>query len=398
MFYQVAGLYKNAYTGLSKNSWYLSLVMFINRSGTMVIPFMTIYATQRLGFSVAEAGYIMALFGIGSIIGAYIGGRITDAVGFYPLQLAALFTGGMMFIVLGFLKTFSALAIGTFVLSVCNDSFRPANSAAVAFYSVPENVTRSYSLNRLAINLGWAFGGALGGFLASHNYHLLFWVDGLTNISAAFLLRFLLPKVDSLPPKTQTANSVAATSAYRDKPYLLFIFLTMLVGSCFFQMFTMQSLFYKIRWHFSEEFIGFLMAINGIIIGIVEMILIYRLDGTKPPLHFIRYGVLFIGIGYSLVNVLPPVAIVGILSVTIVTFGEMFTMPFMNTFWISRSTPANRGQYAALYTIAWSTAQIIAPTAGSQVAQHFGFTTLWWVILVVCILLAFAYGSLKKIL
>jgi len=157
----------------------------------------------------------------------------------------------------------------------------------------------------------------------------------------------------------------------------------------------MQSLFYKVRWHFSEEFIGMLMALNGVIIGIVEMILIYNLEGTKPPLYFIRFGVLFIGIGYSLVNIFPPLAIVALLSVTIITFGEMFTMPFMNTFWISRSTPGNRGQYAALYTISWSAAQIIAPTAGSQIIQHFGFTTLWWIILLVCILLAFGYSLIK---
>ena len=31
-------LYKNAYGGLSLHTWYLSIVMVINRSGTMVLP------------------------------------------------------------------------------------------------------------------------------------------------------------------------------------------------------------------------------------------------------------------------------------------------------------------------------------------------------------------------
>lgn len=168
-------LYRNAYTGLSLHTWYLSAVMLINRSGTMVLPFMTIYCTQALHFSLTQAGFVMGLFGLGAIAGAYIGGRITDKFGFYPQQVAALLLGGVMFIITGYLHTYISLCIGTFILSVCNESFRPANATAVAFYnSNPDSITRSFSLNRLAINLGWAVGGALGGFIASVNYNLLF--------------------------------------------------------------------------------------------------------------------------------------------------------------------------------------------------------------------------------
>ncbi len=96
-------LYKNAYTGLSQQTWYLSMVMLINRSGTMVVPFMTMYATHKLGFSIVQAGIIMGLFGLGAIVGTFTGGRLTDTIGFYKIQIFALFGGGLTFIVLGFL-------------------------------------------------------------------------------------------------------------------------------------------------------------------------------------------------------------------------------------------------------------------------------------------------------
>src|SRR5215510_2378406 len=104
-------LYKNAYTGLSRRTWYLSLVMLINRSGTMVVPFMTMYCTQSLHFSITQAGFVMGLFGLGAIVGAMIGGRITDRFGFYPLQVGALLFGGIMFIVTGYLHTYLSLCI-----------------------------------------------------------------------------------------------------------------------------------------------------------------------------------------------------------------------------------------------------------------------------------------------
>ena len=128
MLSATTSLYKNAFKGLSRNTWFLSAVMLVNRSGTMVIPFMTMYCTQKLHFSLPQAGTVMALFGGGAIVGAYFGGKITDKTGFYKQQVASLLLGGIMFIVVGFLKTYMSLCVGTFILSVCNESFRPVAS------------------------------------------------------------------------------------------------------------------------------------------------------------------------------------------------------------------------------------------------------------------------------
>ncbi len=387
-------LYKNAFTGLSKSTWSLTLVMLINRSGTMVVPFMTIYCTQQLHFTLTQAGFVMALFGVGAIVGSFIGGRITDAWGFYPVQVAALLLGGAMFIVIGYLKTYPLLCIGTFLLSLCNESFRPANATAIAHFSTPENRTRSYSLNRLAINLGWCVGGVLGGFLASVNYRLLFWVDGCTNFCAALILLKSLPYVKSGYKKTETLKP-AGNSAWRDKPYIAFIILTILFATSFFELFTMQPVFFKTEWHLNEQFIGVLMALNGVIIVILEMILIFSLEKKNKPLFYMRIGFFLTGISFVLL-VFHASALVAVFSVIIVTIGEMLSMPFMNTFWISRSNESNRGQYAALYSIAWSVAQIAAPAFGGQVAMYSGFNTLWWILFSLCSVAAFGILLLDR--
>lgn len=391
-------LYKNAYSGLSKQTWYLSIVMVVNRSGTMVLPFLTMYCHIQLGFSIQQSGFVMALFGAGAIVGAFIGGKIVDAWGFYPLQLAALLVGGVMFLVVGQLKSYTTLCIGTFLLSTCNESFRPANSTAIAHYSAVENRTRSYSLNRLAVNLGWAFGGALGGFLASVNYHLLFWVDGCTNIFAALLLLKLLPFVKSGSKRAiaKAAKPVKATSPYRDAAYIFFIVLTILFAACFFQLFSMQPLFYKTEWRLNERFIGVLMALNGVIIVCIEMILVYSLEGTRPLTTFIRTGIFLVGAGFAIINILPPSAWVAVLCVAIVTIGEILSMPFMNSFWVSRTSEGNRGQYAALYTIAWSVGQIAGPYTGSIIIEKSGYTTLWWAIACTCFFTAAGFYRLGK--
>jgi len=373
-------LYKQAFSGLSKNSWYLSVVMLINRSGTMVVPFMTIYCVHQLHFTIIQASIVMMLYGLGSIIGAFAGGKITDRIGFYDLQVIALLSGGLLFLVLGYQHTYLTISAGAFVLSFCNESFRPANSTAIAHYSNAENKTRSYSLNRLAVNLGWAVGGALGGFIASINYHLLFWVDGSTNILAAILLLTLMPRSKMTTTFTKPDNSVPRVSPYTDRIYLLFIVLGILFFMSFYQFFIMQPVFYKINWHFSERFIGFLLALNGILIALVEMVLVHKLEGKRNGLVYIASGILIATLGFVLLNILPPTAVAAIVVVILITFGEMMSMPFMNAFWIGRSAANNRGDYAALYSMTWSTGQVIAPLIGGEVIAYGGFNLLWWVL------------------
>ncbi len=390
--------YLNAYRGLSSSTWLLSLVMLINRSGTMVVPFMSLYLTSpAMGYSVGQAGFVFGMFGAGAFTGAYFGGRLTDKIGFYPVQLITLAGGGIMFMVLGQMKTYSLICIFTFLLSFINEAFRPANSTAIAFYSKEENRTRSYSLNRLSINLGWAIGSAIGGVLASINYHLLFWVDGLTNIIAAFLMwRFLKP-VNYKPVKQSHHDSASRKhSAYRDTNYLVFIVLVTLFASCFFQLFTNLSVYYKLNLGFTERFIGLLMAANGVLIVAIEMVLIYKLEGRRNNLFYIFIGISLIAFAYCMLNFFTVGHLIALALTIVITFGEIMSMPFMNSYWIARARSHNRGQYAALYTMAWSAAQTFGPMSGAQIAEHAGFKTLWWCVGGLGFLTALAFLQLNR--
>ena len=399
MISNTISLYKRAYGGLSAGTWWLSLVMLVNRSGTMVVPFMTMYLTQHYGVSIGKAGLVMSLFGLGAITGALTGGKLVDSIGYYYVQVGALIGGGAMFIVLGLMHSYFAICITTFVLAIMNESFRPANTVAVAHYSKEQNRTRSYSLNRLAINLGWAVGGALGGILASFDYSLLFWVDGCTNLAAAVLLYITLSPGRNMATEKRIKQKKieAKNSVYKDKVYLVFIALIFVFALCFFQLFTTIPVFFKEKLHLSVFFIGMIMALNGLIIAIFEMITIFMLEGKRPSLHFISTGVVLVCISFLLLNLpLYNPALIALTSMIFLTFGEIFAMPFMNAWWIGRTLQSNRGQYAALFTVGWAAAQTIGPFAGSLVAEHLGYKALWYIVSVICLVLAILYFRLQK--
>jgi predicted MFS family arabinose efflux permease len=179
-------------------------------------------------------------------------------------------------------------------------------------------------------------------------------------------------------PVNKTKTETTLHSAYKDRTYIYFIIITVLFASCFFQIFTNLPVFFKRELHFSEPYIGLLMATNGIIIALVEMVLIYKLEGKRKSTVYIIIGVALVGLSFLFLNFPGMGAQLAIIMILLVTFGEIFAMPFMNTFWISRTQLSNRGQYAALYTMAWSAAQCLGPLIGAQVVEHYSFTALWW--------------------
>lgn len=390
---KIAALYRASYTGLSPASWWLSFVILINRSGTMVVPFMTLYLTTKLGVSLTQAGIVMGIFGAGAVCGGFLGGRLCSLFGFYNVQLITLAGGGLMFLVLGYMESFPLICAFTFVLSIVNESFRPANSLAIAHYSDEGNRTRSFSLNRLATNIGWALGGSLGGFLAAKNYHLLFIIDGCTNIFAAILLKIFLAPAKEEKKNAGTSQSVPQAvrfEAYKDKNYLFFCFLLIIYAYTFFQLFSTLPVFYKQQLHLREEVIGLTMTTNGILIALIEMVLIFKLEGRREPVHYIKWGTLLLGLSFVIFNIIPATGhitswlsagmMLAMTSTLIVTFGEMLSMPFMNTYWINRTTNDNRSGYAGLYTVSWAIAQVLGWWTGPVLADKLGFTAFWWII------------------
>lgn len=273
-------LYRNAFGGLSRPAWMMSLVMLINRSGAMVTPFLSVYLTEVLGYTLREAGIILSMYGLGSVCGAYLGGWLTDKVGHFKVQFLSLTVGGSLYFMLLHLQAFAALAAGVFILSLVNDTLRPANSSSIASYARPENVTRAFSLNRMALNLGFSIGPALGGLLAAVSYQWLFIADGTTCIMAGlfFYIYFKNKQGNNTPENTAQASAAPAVrlrSPYRDGYFLLFAVFCCCFAMMFFQLLSTLPLYYRQVYTLPESRIGGLLALNGLIVFLLEMVVVY---------------------------------------------------------------------------------------------------------------------------
>jgi predicted MFS family arabinose efflux permease len=126
------------------------------------------------------------------------------------------------------------------------------------------------------------------------------------------------------------------------------------------------------------------------------MVLIFQLEGKRSKLYYISAGVFLVALGFLMLTVFKMNAALAIVMMVVITFGEMLSMPFMNAFWIARTTPHNRGQYAGLQTMAWSVAQTFGPFIGAQIADHSGFHALWWSVVGLCLVSSIGFALMNR--
>ncbi len=406
MLFRLYRHWRDAFSGIPTAIWLLALVSLVNRCGSMAVVFLSLYLTSHLGYSVEEAGYVLSCYGTGALLGAWAGGRLTDRIGYFPVMVWSLVLGGAVLIVLMWIKAFLAVCATVFVLSLVSEGFRPANSVAIARYSSPEVRTRSVSLYRMSINLGWTAAPAFGGLLVSLGWPWLFWVDGITCFLAAGLLIWLFsPKSSRGFPvveergaagMSEAAASTAEHSPYRDKPYLAFALFTLLNALVFMQFVWTVPLFFKEAYHWDERTIGLVTALNGLFVFAVEMPMIYSIEGRLTRLQFVRCGLLLYFTAFS--AFLLPLGPVwaALIFILVISFGEMLVMPFSTNFAYSYAAKGNPGSYMALYSIAYSVANILAPLFGTQIIARWGFSALWSAVSALALLSWVGFWLLEK--
>ena len=372
--------YIDNFRGFSREIWILTLITFINRAGTMVLPFLSKYLREDLDFSYNQVKWILISFGLGSIVGSWLGGKLSDKIGFYKIMIFSLMTSGIAFFGLQFVTSFEGLLVAMFFIMVVADMFRPAMFVSLGAYAKPENRTRALTLVRLAINLGFAAGPALGGLLImTVGYKGLFWVDGATCILAILIFWIKVKeKKKSKYTDKEHPGEILTYSVFKDRPFWIFLGATLITGILFFQLFTTIPLYHKEQFNLSELQTGLLLTLNGVLIFFLEMPIVSYIERHKiNKLKVITLGCLAMAISMYLLLVNYWAGIL-IIMMLFMTFGEMFVFPFSNSFAMSRAPKGHEGRYMAIFTMSYSTAHILSAEAGMDMIRLFSYQNNWF--------------------
>lgn len=279
--------------------------------------------------------------------------------------------------------------------SIVSETFRPANSVAITKYAKPENITRAFSLNRMAVNLGFSIGPALGGILSAISYEFLFFSNALAALLAGLMYIWFFRKRTRLAKKKARNVKEAIiikkeNSPYRDRKFMVYCIFCMLFSICFFQLFSTLTIFYKDTAHLSQQNIGFILGYSGFLIVLLEMGFVQLAEKYFTLGFTMLIGTFLCGFSYAMLAF--DYSMVALLvSMTLLCIGEIWTLPFMSTITALRSGENNKGAYMGLNGMSFSIAFIITPYIGTLIADKLGFNTLWIGTGVLAILIAIGF-------
>ncbi len=374
----ITNSYFNNFRGFSTEMKFLALATLINRAGAMVVPFLSKYLYEVLHFSYVQIGWVMVCFGLGSLAGTWLSGKLSDRIGFYKVMVISLFATGLIFILLQYITSYYIFCFSVFALTAIADMYRPAMLVGLDSYTTSDNKNSALSLIRSAVSLGFIFGALAGGFLILLlDYHYLFIVDGLTCIASAIVF-FTFVKERKLPYKLKQFNHLSErTQILKDKPLLMHLFITMITGVLFFQIFTTLPLYYKEAFHLTSVEGSLFLVLNGALILFFEVPIVKYVEEKKiNKLLIVSYGLLFMTISYSLLAFSHNIVFL-ILMMVFMSVGVMLTFPFSNSFVKNRSLKKQEGKFMSILTMSYCFAHIISTKSGMEIISTYGYTANW---------------------
>ncbi|MEU1148614.1 MFS transporter [Streptomyces sp. NPDC005901] len=358
--------------------WLLAAGQFCTMVVTFTFVYFFVYLTDEVGLSVARAGVISGIGGVGAVAGNFTGGWFGDRYGHRRVLLAGLVLSGVGVLSLSVLPV-ALLYVVPALSQYAGGCARAANSALVAV-TVPQGVRRQgFAVMRFATNAGFTVGPPLGALLIAHvSYGWLFAVDGLGTLAFAAYAWRVLPTHGAvrtgtgMGAGTSTDTGLAGKggrgegvfAALRRRPAVLVLLGAILLTDLVYRQ-QYATLPVDLDRHGLDTGVyGWLLAVNGGVILLLELPATLALRG-RAPLRIIGGGLLLVGAGYAVLATGTGLA-TAVAMMLLLTAGEiLYKTPA--TAYVADHAPAHvQGRFQSLYSgVSVSGVVLSAPLGGA---------------------------------
>jgi MFS family permease len=408
------------YTELPATVHVLCVGSLLNRAGSFVMIFLSIYVAEQLQLGTQFATRCIGVIGLGSVISSLLGGHLADQFGRRRIMLLALCGGSAMLIAMSQLTSGSAFLLSTFLFALVMEMYRPACAAMIGDVSSVRQRPYAFGLMYIAINLGFAIAPPVGGFLASVDFRWLFWGDAITTISFAVIILLFVSEtrpganrttmldstipapvmgIEDVPLDESSASSVsprstppgeqfaepkeqpetiplleAARHIARDSTFLLFCFCNLLTCIVFMQSFSTLPLYMTGLGYTAFEY-GALICINGAMIVVLQLPMTHILNRFNR-VAMILVGECFLAVGFGLTTFANQTWIFGG-TIVLWTCGEIIQAPFKQAIVADLAPASMRARYMGVFSVSYSLGLMIGAPLGGEILVRLGPNWLW---------------------
>jgi MFS family permease len=362
--------------------WTLVAATFIDRvGGALLFPFFALYITKRFGVGMTEVGVLFALWSASAFVGSVLGGALTDRLGRKGMLIFGLLSTSLSSLIMGFVDSLEAFYTLALLVGVFTEAGGPAHQAMVADLLPEEKRAQGYGIIRVAFNLSVTIGPAIGGFLATRSYLLLFIADAVISLITAAIVYFALPETKpAARPGTQPESVAGTFGGYsrvlRDSLFMLFVGACLLMALVYMNMNTTLGVFLRDAHGVPEAGYGLIISLNAAMVVLFQFPITRRIQGF-PPMLMMALGTALYAIGFAMYGFVAAYWLF-MLAMVIITIGEMLVAPVSQAL-VARLAPEDmRGRYMAIYGFSWSISFAVGPLLAGAIMDNADPRWLWY--------------------
>ena len=390
------------FTHFDRRVWYLVIIRVINALGfSLILPFISIYLYSEKGVPMTIVGSFFLIAALARAGTQLMGGGFSDKMGRRKVMLFAAMgrTLTFLFLAAAIYYQLPILVIGIFVILSYGFGamFMPAADALISDVVRQKDRVKAYAYQRMGLNLGWAIGPAIGGYLASASFHLLFLMASLFFLIAVFIVLIFIKDSDNSAKKSQFSFRSIKVIA-RDHSFLAYGILSFIVFSTLTQTYSTLTVYSVEVIKITKIQLGYLYSLNGLVIILFQLPgikLINRMSLTGA----LALGAMFSGMSYIIVAISENFMMLA-MAIIVLTFGEIFFIPAGTTLTSNWAPESKKGTYLGLYGLFQGMGRSFGPFYGGILLDHFLHLPyiLWGTITTVAFVASFFLIQIKKLI
>lgn len=340
------------------------------------LPFFTIYLITQRGLTPALAGLVIALAGLSRCVSSAISGELADAFGRKNVMMWGLFSQIAAMFALGLcieLKVNVGWMLAWYFLTTFLGAFfRPASNAWVTDNTTPKERVEAFGIIRIGLNIGWAAGPAVGGFLVRYSYSLAFFFTALLYAVTILYLGRLITD-NHQPCKSRKPSFVSTLLALKDMRLAKICFYVLLITAVNSQLVVGLSVHCKQYLHMPEYYIGWFFTINGLVVVFLQYWGSKLMSKIRLSTAML-IGCLLYAVGFGSVGFFNSFLLIG-LGVFLAGIGELLVSPGEQTLTSNIASRETRGRYLGMlmvfYNLGSAVGFFMAGVLGDYVAPHY---------------------------
>ena len=368
------------YRAFPRQFWLIALGLLISSAGSsMIWPFQLIYVSRQLGVQMSTVATLITLSAGTGLVVSFVGGSIADRFGRKPVMFAAQVAHGFAYVLMSFSTTYLGFLIPMTIMSTAMPMYAVGSDSMMADMIPPEQRTEGYSILRMINNAGVAIGPAIGGFIVSKSYTVAYQLAAFCMIFYGLMVllfvRETLDKRKEIAPRVERESFGGYNRVLQDRFFLTFVMIISLGMIAPLMLWTLLAVYTKLNFGLPEYLYSWIPITNALMCVFVQ-VLVTRVTMRFRPLPTIAVGMLFYALGVGSVAWMS--SFPGfVVSMVILTFGELILVPTGTTYVANRAPADLRGRYMSVYWITWGFSRAVAPLIGGILNDRISPQAVW---------------------